>query len=372
MLVGVALFAFYNKELTRNFYLKFGLLCAGFLLIFIIQYFNLGYLSAVNALGFLTKALIGAIVFFILKTRFAQIFYQVIFVLCLLSFPFFLLHILFGDDVLRNFFLGANTESVGLYTFRPQTVEESSLRNSGMFWEPGAFQAFINLCLFMNFYRMPYLLAHKKFSLCVIVLALITTQSTTGYIIFAMTIGAYILIYSNINKMLIAAMLALFVGACIYLFFTLDFLGEKVERQYEESVQLEGDFDPSRFGALLFDLHYIKKNPLTGNGFRPITRFADHPILIVQEENGEFLGHGNGFSDFIASAGILGMFWYFYTLGKFRGRGSLSDSLLLIMLMIVLLQGEHFLIYPFFLGLAFFKFNSVHEKKNGRINHLLQ
>jgi len=159
----------------------------------------------------------------------------------------------------QTFFLIDKAKSVGFYTFRPQTFIESSLRNSGMFWEPGAFQAFINLCLFMNFYRMSFLLKQKYISLLIIVLALITTQSTTGYLIFALTIGVYILFYSGINKMLVAVILAIFISVSAYLFFTLDFLGGKIESQYELAVDLGGEFEPSRLGAFSFDLHYIKK-----------------------------------------------------------------------------------------------------------------
>ena len=83
-----------------------------------------------------------------------------------------------------------------------------------------------------------------------------------------------------------------------------DFLGDKVSRQLENAQFLE-DFSPDRFGALLFDLHYIEKSPWFGNGFHESTRYADHPHL-----QGEALGHGNGLSNFVATLGTVGLAAY--------------------------------------------------------------
>ena len=52
-------------------------------------------------------------------------------------------------------------------------------RNYGPFWEPGAFQMYINIALIIEFYTFKF---QNKKSIIVLLLALITTFSTTGYL----------------------------------------------------------------------------------------------------------------------------------------------------------------------------------------------
>ena len=67
-------------------------------------------------------------------------------------------------------------------------------------------------------------------------------------------------------------------------------------------------------------------------------------------------GMGNGFSDFIAKFGILGMFLYLLTLYRgtiYYNRGNSLRSLHIILIVVIMLQGEAFLGFPLFLGLMF-------------------
>lgn len=353
--VGFALLFYYRTRLKANFYKSFMIYASVFLLVFLYQYYNLGSLAVSYTLGFVVKMFIGAVIFTVLKERFSPVFFDVIYWVCLVSLPFYLIHILFGDNALSNFYLNDGAHSVGLYTFRPRTPDENYLRNSGMFWEPGAFQDYINLALFFNFRRLPNLLKNRKGKLLVIFVTFITTQSTTGFLLFALLVLAYIFVYTSMNKV-VAIIIAIFfftIGG--FLFNSLDFLGKKVQGQFQETKEIgaEGTTNTTRFGALLFDWHYIKKNPLTGNGFDPRTRFADDPEIADMIERGKNPGFGNGFSDFVASAGILGMFWYLCSIYKNIGKFSKSDAWLLIAILVVSFQSEVFLRFPFFLGLPF-------------------
>jgi len=351
----ILLFAF-KKHIGKTFFKRFVIFESVFLLIFVIQYFNLGSVPPNFILGFIIKGFIGALIFTVVGNNFSFAFYDVMYKICLISIPLFIVQLVWGDDVLSSMFLHEESKSIGIYTFRPRAAIESSVRNSALFWEPGAFQGYINLALFANFHRIPYLIKNRKFSLVIIVLALISTLSTTGYFVFALLIGGYTLVYTKMNKGVSLFIVTIFMILGSYLFFTLDFLGEKVESQYESAMENEGEFNPERLGALLFDLHYIQKNPLTGNGFQPQTRYADHHALRDMELRGETLGHGNGFSNFIASAGIIGMLWYLIHIYRFqRTKINVRDPIFLIIIIIILLQGEDFLRFPFFLAIAFFK-----------------
>ncbi len=60
-----------------------------------------------------------------------------------------------------------------------------STRNAGPFWEPGAFQGFLILAILMLVLEVDNkLLKHRKLYFVILTITLLTTQSTTGYIIF--------------------------------------------------------------------------------------------------------------------------------------------------------------------------------------------
>lgn len=61
-------------------------------------------------------------------------------------------------------------------------------RNSSIFFEPGAYQAFLNAALFLLFFvKTNFSTSRKWFYILLLLTALITTFSTTGYMIFAAT-----------------------------------------------------------------------------------------------------------------------------------------------------------------------------------------
>lgn len=80
-------------------------------------------------------------------------------------------------------------------------------RNNGMFWEPGAFQAFINLALLFEVLKKQF----KTTKIIVFVVAILTTFSTTGYIalFFSLAVIAYKNKFKHICFFMIAALLVL-------------------------------------------------------------------------------------------------------------------------------------------------------------------
>lgn len=62
-------------------------------------------------------------------------------------------------------------------------------RNSGPFWEPGAFQGFLVLAMLMLLYQVDAgTVKHRKFALILILITVLTTQSSTGYVILIILI----------------------------------------------------------------------------------------------------------------------------------------------------------------------------------------
>jgi hypothetical protein len=174
----------------------------------------------------------------------------------------------------------------------------------------------------------------------------LTTFSTTGYIVLFLVV-LYKIARAGGFGLVKAPVFALVLVVAVVAYTEVDFLGDKVARQFENAQVLD-DFSPDRFGALLFDLHYIEKNPWFGNGFHESTRYADHEHL-----QGEALGHGNGLSNFAATVGLAGMMAYLVGLVSSGFGRDRADRIALAAIICVLAVGEQFLGYPLFLALPF-------------------
>jgi len=139
----------------------------------------------------------------------------------------------------------------------------------------------------------------------------------------------------------------------IYGYNKFEFLREKVEAQFRAVEYRDNYWHRTRFGSLVFDLEYITQRPLFGWGLHEDTRFALHPDF-----SEDLLGMGNGLSSFTAKFGIIGMMTWLGAafLGLMRlTPESRFKPIYMVFILILLLQGEQFLNYPFWLGLAFLK-----------------
>ena len=200
-------------------------------------------------------------------------------------------------------------------------------RNSGMFWEPGAYQGYLNLAL-LFLLKSDKKGRDKWMKVVVFSLALFTTTSTTGYLVYAVIIIMYVLRskkLSQSNKFLLLIVITVFFT---YEYYNLEFMKEKLE--YETSL---AEKDKSRVLDYMFFAELFKSNPLVGVGF------ADIPS-------------GNGFLSFLLTWGVLGTIYYFTLLyNRIRRFWERQDTIVFILILILCLQGEGFLSYPLFLGL---------------------
>lgn len=259
---------------------------------------------------------------------------------------------------------GPNYSHIYIHNFH--YVEE--MRNSGIFWEPGAFAGYLVIALLL-------VLAHKhtptnKWKVIVLIAALVSTQSTTGYMA-----GFFIFSYWQLSKyrgrsvggldyrfIIIPFLMGLIITASIYSYSSIAFLGEKIEHQISESLNEEHNYRFNRFGNYLYDIDFLMDRPLTGWGASPQTRVSVDPELA------DFIdGQGNGLSGFLVKFGLIAFFVYFYSL--FKNLKSMTHStnqaLILTVPILMLLMGEQFLDYALFLTLAF-----VSTSSNLRVNNL--
>ncbi len=331
----------------KEFYIIFGKVLIFLMLIFLGQYFVLGFISWIGAFNFILKVFLGAIIVNQLQSHFVSILFKVVVKLTLFSlFAYFLINILSLP------FIGYKIDSEQMSYFIYTISNTHQKQNDGMFWEPGAFAGILTLTLVLNFENITYLWKNDKSSILIILIGILTTQSTTGYII---TFTIFILKFLKFkNKYVSAGIIFLFVSLGTYLYENTGFLKEKVDHQFNQTkLQDKTQYSNTRFGSVLFDWHYINKHPIVGNGFHESTRYADHVHLQQMAKLGENLGSGNGFSNFLASMGIPFMFGYFALIFlNFKKKGFMY-SIVVIVILLLILQGEQWLNYPIFLSLPF-------------------
>lgn len=348
--------------------MRFALMFLGLLTLFALHYLTFGSMVLMASMGFMVILLIA---FFAVKLI-PDFFRKYISVMAWLGVLSLIFHIprLLGVNMANIFsFLkapngGPNYSHIYIHNFH--YVDE--MRNSGIFWEPGAFAGYLVIALLL-------VLAHKhtptsKWKVIVLIAALVSSQSTTGYMA-----GLFLFSYWQLSKyrgrsvggldyrfIIVPFLMGLIVTASIYSYSNITFLGEKIEHQISESLNEEHNYRFNRFGNYLYDIEFFMERPLTGWGANPQTRVSVDPELA------EFIdGQGNGLSGFLVKFGLFAFFMYFYCLYKNLKSmtHSSNQALILIIPVLMLLMGEQFFDYALFLTLAF-----VSTSSNFRVDNL--
>jgi len=349
-IVALVIFVSFYNRIKKDFYAFFFSIAISLLFLFVCQYLILGFVSWLGAINYISIFFLGGLITYLIRDRFANKFFIILSYVSLISLilyvPINLLSIPIPGLEWRS-----ERFTYIIYTF----VEQHHYRNCGTFWEPGAFAGVITLCMALNVKQLPNLWKEHRFKVVVIILALITTQSTTGYVTFFL-IGCYFMLFFIKDKTLAFTLLPLIFVIGVVVYTNATFLKDKVEYQSQETLVLDkGEFSNTRFGSFIFDMNYIKKHPLVGNGFSEITRFADNPELLQRIKEGEQLGQGNGLSNYAACLGLP--FLVFYLLLSYKAVAPIDRRLgILVTLVIVLsLISEQWLAYPLFTGIIFLK-----------------
>jgi hypothetical protein len=229
-------------------------------------------------------------------------------------------------------------------------------RNSGLFWEPGALSGYSLLGLLLLAF-LPERLPRPRMLAIVLVLSLavISTQSTTGYLLLPL---ALFLLFVRLSGARGGGFVALGIATVVPLLvavalaaYQLPFMGEKIESQIR-SVQVgEGEWELTRLGTLLNDVKDISERPLAGWGANPLIRPSQQALSETAR-----MTQGNGFANWIVRFGLTGLLIFLLALAaglrQYSG-ASRFQTWLAVGIVCLLLQGEAFLNYPLFLGLMF-------------------
>lgn len=334
-------------RLKKDFKKIYFLILLYIVVVSFLQFLEFNFVSFLGIFNLLLKILCGSFVIYYVGSRFPIVFLRVLYHLCIISiFSYFLINIL--QISLPAIDVGNSRVSYILYV----TIPRELIRNCGMFWEPGAFAGVITLCAVLNLNSFKTIWISHKRVIVVVMIALVSTFSTTGYLVGLAILFFYFLRGNNFLLLMFTTPLIIILGFFIYE--SVDFMKEKIESQYEASKEQDvGEYSNTRFGSLVFDWYYIQKHPIIGNGMHESTRFADHKSFFIGEEGKDVIGSGNAFSNNIASMGVFFVLGYFYLIWKRTNNRSIYFSFVVFIVIFFNLQGEQWLNYPLYLGLPF-------------------
>lgn len=327
-----------------------------FLLLFVLQYIVFKWNTVPGIINHISKFIVGAGYIAYMGSRFRIVFFRTIYLICLIALPLWLVQQFLGGMPGFDWGMG---KTIWLYGYR---ANDDIVRNCGFFWEPGAFGGYISLLTLLFFDDLKDLFIKNKKKCIIIFLALLSSQSTGGYMSFGCIVLCYFA-FSMKSKAKYILLPVAIVGA-LYIYDKVAFLSEKIEGQNENATELEwGEYSSTRMGTLMFDMYYVTKHPLIGNGLHERTRLADHQMLSEMLKKGDAQGAGNGFSDTLAKWGLIYVFafaWLF-----FRNNKDVSNikKTVFLILVCIILQGEAFMNYPLFLGLPLFHMVSNNKKR---------
>lgn len=357
----------------RVFTSSFTVITCIFATILLIQCIDFSFYPYFTIAGFITRLFIGYAVIR-LVSDFPNIYVRIMVALAILSFGFYIPYLLIS-------FAGVNLESIITHAagvidpentgsrpvFFHTFLREFSPRNAGMFWEPGAFQGYLNLALiFLAFIKSEIPKKDYQFSFFILSAAVLTTLSTTGYIVYTLQLLLHYNWTATTRKVMInrifkfSIIFTLVILGSYYAYNKLPFLKAKIQFQSQRVDMRQGQWYAQRLGSIVFDWDYIKRRPLTGWGIHVKTRYFLNPGMASSG------GMGNGFSDFTAKFGVIGMLtWLAAVFIGFRRMSKMKilPGIFVCILLILELQGECFLGYSLFLGLAFLTPSAPNARK---------
>ena len=352
----IALIYILNKKikLQKSLYIYI----SSFILVFILQKYYYGISEMSNSLQIIFA---GWFICSILGERFKYIYFNIIYILCLISILCYLLMIIF--NIIPNIDSINIGNYKGFFLWNVRINEIIKGRNCGPFWEPGAFAGYICISQILFFDRLSLLWKIYKKKMIIIFIALLTTVSTQGYVVFFFIYIFYYLSKKLSVSKLLSLVIIIFIGYIVAT--SIPFIGEKIQEQIGVAKDIEskeGSQNLSRFSTAMMDIYYIIKHPIIGNTTYPQIRYVDHPYVRAAVEYQGGWGTGSGVTDFIATYGLIPFcIWLLYTCRTFKNGFGKKSMVLCLMLILMLGNAECYFLWILYHSFPFIK---LYDKKS--------
>jgi hypothetical protein len=366
LLVGFLIVAaiFIIKKIKLD---KFILIFVGiFILLFGLQIIDTKIFPFTTQIGFIIRILTAYFIIKIIGKDFLKYYVNAIIIFSLISFVFYIpilispsFEQILINKVAPNFAYHDRSQEIYsasphfiIFTINTDTHNHLIARNSGPFWEGGAFAGFLMVALIFNFILSKSLFRNIKS--IILAIALLTTLSTSGYLAFGILIIFYVLIYTKylLTKIVwVISILMLF-----YISFTqLDFLGEKIEEDVNILFSAPLDNLPrNRFVSAMLDIIALGENPILGTGVAE----PDYSFALMKKYN----HRNNGVTSLARKFGIFVFILYFFSMYRsfltlcYMNNVKTSFSIFIMMVIFTIGFSENFFYKSFFISLIFLNF----------------
>ena len=258
----------------------------GFGVYFVAISLHFGGFQPAYFLGYFSIFLIVYIVIKVYKSAFFKAYELILYYLAIIGLFFWGVQFALGGDTLFRIFaripgiesfswVTGQGLSIIVYSVQPSATNAfqnfNVPRNCGFAWEPGGFSVYLCLAIFINLFITRSEKNHK-IRLWILVAALLSTQSTTGYVMLMI-----IVLFNYINKSLTfkVILLPLLVVALVY-FFSLSFMTDKIIELLGKSMDIdqiivnsfgrERNITPQRFESFMIAFRDFRNYPLLGLG----------------------------------------------------------------------------------------------------------
>lgn len=329
---------------TKKYLLLF---CA----LFLLQLLFCTDISVATQINYLFKILLGGLIYTYYGGRFKYLYLNILTIVAFISlllYPLVMNGFTFGNPFGTGFSTSSTLHTLILYNY---DTEFNLDRNTGMFWEPGSFACY--LCLVPVFFINNPMELVKKYRIKSLILffALLSTRSTTGFIVFAA------IMFFVFMKSLKSVAITSIIGYAILILLS-SVITDKITKDTAtvdnltlgKTVDYDGYNTENRLGTIYFLVPLISQHPIVGNGLNPEAMYSTMKYMLLLDH----IGLGNGFFTYWASLGLLGLLFYFggiYLYWKIPKK----QKLISILILVLLLQGEPLLIYPVVMGLPFLR-----------------
>lgn len=261
-----------------------------------------------------------------LKFRLFAIVEELIYYLAIISLVFWGMQVILGGD---NFFniiaripniktfssVTGNGLNIVLYSVQSAffNIYDNSIlpRNCGFAWEPGGYAVYLCLAIFINRFMLKTA-DNRNLHFWILTLALLSTQSTTGYLIFIIIILTQVL-QKNIKTIIL---LIPFILILLIVFLSLPFITDKIteliieatntEIIVEQSIGANYTTTPQRFASFVIAIRDFLNNPILGYGGHLEARWFSK----LHADIAPISGLGN----LLAQYGLVGFIFFIVTL----------------------------------------------------------
>lgn len=305
---------------------------------------------------------------------FFKIYTNIIYKLALISLPLYIFQLI--DYEAMKAFIGIIEHNISFLDYREDwyenlfffTLNDNGMyRNSGFAWEPKGFGTFLTLAFLFQLMLNNFKFFDKKN--IVYLLAIITTFSTSTYSILLLGVIPFYLYNRGTSFKIMASFLV--VPIVFTIFTQVDFMEKKILNEYNTRDKYtnyvnDRNYDGvsrslGRFGSLIMDYRDFIKEPLVGYGL-----YSDKRTMY--SVGGVKLVRVNGFSDFLAKFGLIGIVFliisFFRSFKKVAFQFKFKGYFIIPISILITSFGSAILLKPLYLGLLFYIFVTKIYKEN--------